>query len=68
MELFAGGAQLVWHVDPDKRTVKVYTAVYQFTELDAGQTLDGGSVLPGFSLSLKDWFDRAGQRAATEAI
>jgi Uma2 family endonuclease len=62
-ELFAGGGQLAWHVDPEQRTVKVFTAVEQYTELDASQTLDGGTVLPGFSLPLAQWFTRAGQRA-----
>jgi Uma2 family endonuclease len=66
-ELFAGGGQLAWHVDPERRTVKVYTAVDQFTELEAGQTLDGGNVLPGFSLSIEQWFARSGERARTEA-
>jgi Uma2 family endonuclease len=62
-ELFDGATQLVWHVDPEARKVKVYTAMDRFTELDANQALDGGSVLPGFSLSLEHWFTRAGQRS-----
>ena len=62
-ELFDGGTQLVWHVDPEARKVKVYTALDRFTELSAGQALDGGRVLPGFSLSVDHWFARAGQRS-----
>jgi hypothetical protein len=27
-------------------------------------TLDGGAVLPGFSLSIREWFARAGERTA----
>jgi Uma2 family endonuclease len=65
-ELLAGGAQLVWHVNPDQRTVRVYKAIDQFTELGAGEALDGGNVLPGFSLPLDQWFARAGERARTE--
>jgi Uma2 family endonuclease len=61
-EFFAGGAKLMWFVDPDKHTVDVYTAVDQFTTVNENQDLDGGSVLPGFSLSIKSWFDRAGKR------
>jgi Uma2 family endonuclease len=61
-EYFAAGAKLVWMVDPDKRTVDVYTAVDQFTTLDESQTLDGGTVLPGFALSIRAWFERAGKR------
>jgi Uma2 family endonuclease len=65
-ELFAGGTQLVWHVDPDRRAVRVYTASDEFTELDSTQALDGRDILPGFSLPLQHWFTRAGQRAATQ--
>jgi Uma2 family endonuclease len=65
-ELFAGGAQLIWHVEAEQRKVKVYTGVDQFTELDASQTLDGSNVLPGFTLPLEHWFARAGHRAQTE--
>jgi Uma2 family endonuclease len=62
-ELFDGGTQLVWHVDSEARKVKVYTTVDRFTELDSNHALDGGSILPGFSLSLELWFARAGQRS-----
>jgi Uma2 family endonuclease len=63
-EYFAAGAKLVWMVDPDKRTVDVYTAVDQFTTLDEARSLDGGAVLPGFTLSIRTWFERAaGKRA-----
>jgi Uma2 family endonuclease len=65
-ELFDGGTQLVWHIDPEERRAKLYTAVDQFTELDASQALDGGSVLPGFVLSLEHWFDRAGRRTRND--
>lgn len=61
-EYFAGGAKLVWEVDPVKRSVEVFTAPDQSTVLDENGTLDGGTVLPGFSLSIRDWFARAGVR------
>ena len=61
-EYFAGGARLVWYVEPEKRIVDVFTSVDQLTTLDESQSLDGGEVLPGFKLSIKDWFARAGQR------
>jgi Uma2 family endonuclease len=61
-EYFAGGARLVWYVEAEKRTVDVYTSVDQVTTLEESQSLDGGEVLPGFNLSIKDWFNRAGQR------
>jgi Uma2 family endonuclease len=61
-EYFAGGAKLVWEVDPEKGTVEVFTAPDQSTRVDENGTLDGGDLLPGFSLSVRDWFARAGSR------
>jgi Uma2 family endonuclease len=61
-EYFDGGAKLVWEVYPKKRCVYVYTAPDRFTILDQSQALDGGIVLPGFSLSISDWFKEAGER------
>jgi Uma2 family endonuclease len=63
-EYFAGGARLVWQVYPEDRRVHVYTAPESFTELTEDQTLDGGEVLPGFTLTIRRWFERAGRRAA----
>ena len=61
-EYFAGGARLVWQVYPETRRVRVYTAVDAFEEIGDDQTLTGGSVLPGFTLSVRRWFERAGRR------
>jgi Uma2 family endonuclease len=61
-EYFAGGSQLVWQVYPPTRRVRVYTSVDAFVELGEEDTLDGGPVLPGFTLSIRRWFERAGQR------
>ena len=61
-EYFGGGAQLVWQVYPKKLRVRVYAAVDQFEELGEDQTLTGGAVLPGFTLSVRKWFEFAGQR------
>jgi Uma2 family endonuclease len=61
-EYFNGGARLVWEVDTKKRRVAVYTAPDSVTILDENQTLDGGVVLPGFSLSIREWFAEAGER------
>jgi Uma2 family endonuclease len=62
-EFFDGGAMLMWIVDPEKRTVDVYTSVNMFTTLTEADTLDGGAVLPGFTLSIRTWFERAWKRA-----
>ena len=63
-EYFTGGAKLVWEVDPAQRTVAVYTSPDDVTILDESATLDGGEVLPGFTLSIREWFARAGERGA----
>ena len=61
-EYFQAGTQLVWYVDPEPRTVTVYTSVTQSEILGEDQSLDGGDVLPGFQLSIRDLFARAGER------
>ena len=50
-------------VDPEKRTVEVFTAPDQSTTVEENGVLDGGDVLPGFSLAVSEWFARAGARA-----
>jgi Uma2 family endonuclease len=62
-EYFAGGAKLVWEVYPEKKVVKVYTGPKQVKTIDENGTLLGGSVLPGFKLPVKRWFEEAGKRA-----
>jgi Uma2 family endonuclease len=55
-EYFTAGVRLAWFVNLHTRTVEVYTAVDQSTVLDEAQTLDGGLVLPGFTLALRELF------------
>lgn len=56
LNYFEAGVELVWEVDPKKRTVAVYTSVKDMTLLTIDDTLDGGAVLPGFELPVKDLF------------
>ena len=49
--------KLVWIIDPDARTVAVFTDPTTHTVLTATDTLDGGAVLPGFTLPLADLFN-----------
>jgi Uma2 family endonuclease len=58
-EYFEAGVRLVWYVDPDSRTVRVYHSPAEVASLNEDQTLDGGQVLPGFSLGIRDWFEQA---------
>jgi Uma2 family endonuclease len=62
-EYFRSGARLVWYTDPRTRTVRVYTSPESVTLLDESGTLDGGDVLPGFSLPIRQWFAEAGEQA-----
>ena len=55
-EYFRSGTRLAWVVDPRKQIVRVYTAPDQFRLLKEDQSLDGGDVLPGLSLSLSEVF------------
>jgi len=57
-EYFLAGVELVWIIDPFKRTVTVYTAPDQTTTLTEKDKLGGGTVLPGFTLPVKDLFAR----------
>ena len=55
-EYFFAGTRLVWLVDKDKRSVEVFTAPDQSVIYAEEQTLDGGDVLPGFSLPVRQIF------------
>jgi Uma2 family endonuclease len=57
-EYFLSEVQLVWFIDPRKRTVRVYTSPDDMMELGEGDTLDGGRVLPGFSVLVARLFDK----------
>jgi len=62
-DYFTAGVRLVWLADPVGRTVDVYTSETQFSRLTVADVLDGGTVLPGFQLPLREWFgelDRQG--------
>jgi Uma2 family endonuclease len=49
------GARLVWLVFPDRKEIEVYSENAVQT-LGLADLLDGGDILPGFSLALKDIF------------
>lgn len=46
----------VWVVDPDQQRVEVYAPGQRVSKVDIDGTLDGGDILPGFSLAVKDIF------------
>jgi Uma2 family endonuclease len=59
-EYFAGGCRLAWYFPSHQRVVRVYTDPTTVRTLHEDDVLDGGDVLPGFTLRLRDLFDRAG--------
>jgi Uma2 family endonuclease len=56
-EYFAAGSRLAWIVEPKPRTVRVHTAPDDFVVLGVDAWLDGGNVLPGFRLAVRELFD-----------
>ena len=54
---FKTGVQLVWVVLPQSKQVYVYLSTKDCTILEMGDELDGGKVLPGYSLSLTELFN-----------
>ncbi len=65
-EYFEAGAKLVWLVDPGTRNVRVHTGPTEFRLVAEEEALDGGDLLPGFTLPLRQWFERtAGRRTGS---
>jgi len=60
-DYFTAGVRLVWYIDPATCSAKAYTAEDRCVEVTETQCLSGGDVLPGFELSLKNLFAKAGQ-------
>ncbi|QJW96365.1 Uma2 family endonuclease [Frigoriglobus tundricola] len=56
-EYFDAGTKRVWEIDPEARTVTVFTSVTDHTVFGTADVLDGGSVVPGFRLPLAQLFD-----------
>ena len=56
-EYFEKDVRLVWYVRPKLKVVDVYTSPDRFNRLTASMTLDGGDILPGFSVRVGDLFE-----------
>ena len=60
-EYFRAGVRRVWVIYPLQGFIYDHQAVDRFDRLKAGDTLDGGDVLPGFKIKLAELFsDEAG--------
>ena len=55
-QYFQAGVELVWQIDPRRQIVDVFTDVDTSTRFTVSDTLDGGSILPNFSIVLADLF------------
>ena len=55
-EYFASGCRLMWILDKKSRTCEVFANEYECVEIGIEGTLEGGHVLPGFILPMKDVF------------
>ncbi len=55
-EYFEKGVRLVWYVRPRSRVVDVYTGPEGFARLTTSMRLDGGEVLPDFSVQVSELF------------
>jgi len=55
-DYFAAGVKLVWYLYPKTKSAVAYTSPTRKKEVAPTGSLDGGKVLPGFSLPLADVF------------
>jgi Uma2 family endonuclease len=60
-EYFKAGLRQVWVVYPAQSKVYAYTSTTAIHILAPGDELDGGDVLPGFRLSVRELFEQAGE-------
>jgi len=59
------GVRLVWVIDPEERTVTVYRSPDEGRLLHEGTALSGEDVLPGFSVSVAEFFIAASSSGPT---
>ena len=50
------GVPLIWLVDPEQTTITVITSGKSTRVLQSNDTLDGGDVLPGFTVPVAEIF------------
>lgn len=56
VDYFAAGVRLVWYVYPDTKSAIAFTSPTRKKPIGPQGSLDGGKVLPGFSLPLVELF------------
>lgn len=63
VKYFQAGVSLVWYIDPDTRTARVYRSPTEIQLVETSGSLDGGDVLPGLQISLAALFEQADRQA-----
>ena len=56
IEYFQAGVLLVWEIDPRRHTIEVFTAIDETVTLTTNDTIDAGSIMPGFTIELLELF------------
>jgi Uma2 family endonuclease len=57
-DYFFAGVQVVWYIYPETQTAEIYTSPTKKRRIGKDQALTAESVLPGFSLPLRELFRR----------
>ena len=65
-QYFTSGVELAWVIDPKRRKATIHTSLTDSTTIDLDGVLDGGRVVPGFRITLRELFDRADQMLAVD--
>jgi Uma2 family endonuclease len=68
VDYFRAGVRQVWVVYPVSKQVYVYTSLTLVQILSESDALDGGDIIPGFRLHLKDLFEDAPETESGEAM
>ena len=58
-DYFQAGVRLVWYVDPKTRTARIFLSPDDLEEIPEDGSLNGGEVLPGLEISLRELFEEA---------
>ncbi|HVT30217.1 MAG TPA: Uma2 family endonuclease [Lacipirellulaceae bacterium] len=62
-DYFTAGVKMVWFIDAATQSAVVYERRGKGRVVSHDGSLSGGKVLPGFEVSLKQLFDKAGRRS-----
>jgi Uma2 family endonuclease len=63
-QYFTSGVELAWVIDPKRRKATIHTNLTDHMTINLKGVLNGGKVVPGFRITLRELFDRADQMLA----